>query len=108
MSICGDYKKFTGQTVLEMGRTYAGILGVIAFLTVIARGLVDGAAAETTLRVALVGLLAMALVGIAVGRLAAWSLDQSIRWQVAADLKAQRSRQAESAYGSGQPLPERL
>ncbi len=106
MSICGDYKKFTGQVVLEMGRTYAGILGVIAFLTVLARGLVDGAAAETTLRLALVGLLAMALVGIAVGRLAAWSLDQSIRWQVLADLEARRSMPAESAHGNGQPSPE--
>ena len=71
-----------------MGRRYAGILGALAFLTVVGRGLIDGGGAETTLRIAVTSLFVMAVVGVIVGRLAAWFVEESIRWQVRAELEA--------------------
>ena len=73
-----------------MGRTYAGILGTIAFLTVLGRGLIHGAEAVPTLRLASASLLVMAVLGAIVGRLAAWLIDQSIRWQVQGELEARQ------------------
>lgn len=83
-----------------MGRIYAGILGVIAFLTVLVRGLIGGGNVETTMQAAVVSLAFMALVGAVIGRLAAWFVEDSIRWQVQCELENhQRSndkgRQAE-------------
>lgn len=71
-----------------MGHTYAGILGVVAFLTVIGRGLIDGGGVETTLRFAVASLFVMAAVGMIVGRLAEWFVEESMRWQIQAELEA--------------------
>jgi tetrahydromethanopterin S-methyltransferase subunit C len=69
-----------------MGRTYAGILGVIAFLTVLVRGLIDGRSAETIMQAAVTSLVIMAVVGAIVGRLAAWLIEDTIRWQIHREL----------------------
>ena len=84
---CGDYEEFTSQAGRQVSRTYAGILGVIAFLTVLVRGLIDGGNVETTMQTAVMSLLAMALVGAVVGRLAAWFIEDSVRWQVQCELE---------------------
>jgi hypothetical protein len=76
-----------------MGRTYAGILGVIAFLTVLLRGLIDGGSVETTMQTAVASLALMALLGAIIGRLGAWFVEDSIRWQIQCELEAhQRSK----------------
>jgi hypothetical protein len=85
-----------------MGRTYAGILGVIAFLTVIGRGLIQEGGVESTMRLAVTSLLVMAVVGGVIGRLAAWFVEESIRWHLQVQLQAQRHRtNAEPARESG-------
>ena len=88
-----------------MGRTYAGILGILAFLLVLGRGLINGGSVETTIRVACTSLLVMALVGAIVGRLAAWFVEQSIRWQIQGELEAhsQFRDEARRTVGGQQP-----
>jgi hypothetical protein len=62
-----------------VGRNYAGVLGLLAFFTALARGLLHEASAEGTLHTACLALLAFAAVGYVVGSLAAWNIEQSIR-----------------------------
>lgn len=66
-----------------MGRNYAGVLGLLAFFTTLARGLTQGANAEGTLLIACLALLIFAVVGYVIGSLAAWNVEQSIRAQLA-------------------------
>ena len=69
-----------------MGRTYAGILGAIGFLTVVARGIASGGGLESTLKTASASLFVLAAVGAVVGQLAAWIVDESVRVQVHSEL----------------------
>jgi hypothetical protein len=85
----------------RMGRMYAGILGALAFLLVLGRGLIHGADLETTARVACTGLVVMALVGAVVGRLAAWFIEQSICWQIQGELDARPQTRDEARRTNG-------
>lgn len=87
-----------------MGRNYAGILGVIAFLTVLGRGLVGGDTVATTMRVAVCSLAAMAVVGAIIGRLGAWLVEESIRWRIHQEL-ATEQRPAERVRPAERELP---
>jgi len=69
-----------------VGRTYAGILGLIAMLTVIARGVIAGGDPQTTLAMATGCLALFAAIGAVVGRLAAWTVDDAVRARLAADV----------------------
>ena len=62
-----------------MGRRYAGILGSLAFLTVVTRGLVHGAGVQATLSNAVVCLFVFACVGYVLGRLAGGIVLDSVR-----------------------------
>jgi hypothetical protein len=62
-----------------VGRRYAGILGTIAFTTVVLQGLVRGGDMESTLRAAALSTLAYTGIGYVVGRLAAWIVHDSLR-----------------------------
>lgn len=84
-----------------MGRAYGGILGVIAFLTVLGRGLFDGGGVETTMGTAVASLFVMTAVGAIAGRLAAWCVEESIRWQVQAHVEALPPEGNGSASGDG-------
>ena len=53
-----------------MGRAYAGILGLLAFGTVIARNLVDGGSVESAMIYASLALFAFAALGFVIGVLA--------------------------------------
>lgn len=53
-----------------MGHTYAGILGPLAFLIVMARSLFGGGGTESTLLLACVCLFVFAGIGYIVGRIA--------------------------------------
>ena len=76
-----------------MGRTYAGIVGLLAFTTLLARGWLDGAAVAATIKIACFGLFLWALIGWVLGRLAAWIVEESLRAQWNAEVAAlQRAR----------------
>ena len=71
-----------------MGRIYAGVLGSLAFLTVLARSLVHTGGAESSIGQAIVCLLVFALIGGVLGQLAGWIVDDSVRSRLAAELAA--------------------
>lgn len=78
-----------------MGRTYAGILGPLAFGLVTARGVVSGAGTEGTILAASAALFVFAALGYIAGRLAEYLVNESVRGQfqaamVAWELKEQK------------------
>jgi hypothetical protein len=72
-----------------MARYYAGILGSLAFATVIMRGLLHGAGADSTLGTAMLCLLGFTLVGLVVGHLAATTIHEGVWQRMSAELEAQ-------------------
>lgn len=72
-----------------MGRTYAGILGPLAMVVIICRGLRDSAGLEGTLTVAIVALAIYAIVGSIVGQIAEATVDESVRLKIERQLNAQ-------------------
>lgn len=85
-----------------MGRSYGGILGLVAFLTVLARGCVRGGGAEPTLFAAWLGLLAFTPLGCIVGWVAERTVEESIRSKLAAELAA---REAKDSATPGKTKP---
>lgn len=69
-----------------MARSYGGTLALIAFLTVVLRGCVHGAAAETTLFTAWLCLLGAFPLGCVIGGLGDWIVLESIRGKLAAEI----------------------
>ena len=53
-----------------MGRTYAGILGPLAFTTILARSVIDNSSVESTMMLATVCLFLFAGIGYLVGQVA--------------------------------------
>jgi hypothetical protein len=72
-----------------MAHTYAGILGLLAMLVVIARGIKNGAGVEGTLFEAFVGLAAFTLVGFVLGKLADHAIQDSVTQQMERELAQQ-------------------
>ena len=83
-----------------MGRAYAGVLGPVAFLVTMVRGLMHGSAAESTLLAASGALFLFAGLGYVIGRLASWTIYDAVRSKVAAEVSIQ---QAEKAAGGSRP-----
>ena len=71
-----------------MGRTYAGILGVTAFATVVARGILGGGSLEATLQGACGCLFVFAAIGFVAGQMAALIVSDSVRAKFATELQA--------------------
>jgi hypothetical protein len=71
-----------------MGRSYAGILGPLAFATTVIRGLAAGHGAEGTLQTACLAMFAFAALGYVLGRAAALIVDDSVRAGFRAELEA--------------------
>ncbi len=71
-----------------MGRIYAGVLGSVAFATVLARSLIHIGGVESSLWQAVVCLLLFSLIGGALGRLAEWIVEDSVRARLAAEMVA--------------------
>lgn len=80
-----------------MGRTYAGILGSIAFVTVLTRGLIDGSDAESTLRMAIFGLAAFSLLGYVVGQIANSVVLESVKKRFDEHLREREHKHANVA-----------
>lgn len=74
-----------------VGRAYARILGLVAFGTVASRGLLAAHAPSETLLAASGAMFAFAAAGLVVGELASWIVEESVQWQIAAEIAAQES-----------------
>jgi hypothetical protein len=85
-----------------MARIYAGILGLLAFATVVARGLVHAGSASETIRQASMVMFVFTAVGYAVGRVAQWTVDDSVRGRLAGEI-ANQSRAASTRTTAAKP-----
>ena len=72
-----------------MGRAYAGVLGPLAFLTVLAQGLVHSANAQETLWRAVVALAAFAGIGCVAGQIAGRIVEDAVRGRLTAEMTRQ-------------------
>jgi len=72
---------------------YAGILGPLAFLTALIRGLMHGSGAESVLWTAWCGLLVFAAVGYVIGWIGQRTVEDAISSRIAAELSARRAAQ---------------
>jgi len=68
---------------------YAGILGLLAFLTSSVRGLLHGGQVESILLTAWFSLLAFAAVGAVVGWIAGRAVEESVRTRIQQALAAE-------------------
>ena len=71
-----------------MGRKYAGILGPLAFATALFRGLILGDGVEPTLKLAMLGLFAFALLGVVVGGIAEATILESVKTRFDNEMRA--------------------
>ena len=71
-----------------MGRTYAGVLGLLAFGLILARGLLLGADADASLATACGGLFGFAAVGLVAGTLADRFTSEAVKARFEAALKS--------------------
>ena len=69
-----------------MGRIYAGVLGPLALLTVLGRGLLHGGGIDGTLYAGWLALMAFAGIGYLVGKIAGSTVEASIQQRLAAEL----------------------
>ncbi len=83
-----------------MARTYAGVLGSLAFLVCLARGIVHGAPAVSVLGTACGHLLVFAAIGYVLGWMARGIVDDAVRGRLAAELAAEQSAESASAETS--------
>jgi hypothetical protein len=65
-----------------MGRIYAGILGPLAMVVIICRGIMDSAGLEGTLTLAIVALAVYAAIGAVLGQIAQATIDESVRYKI--------------------------
>ena len=75
-----------------MGPRYAGILGPLAYVLVLTRGLIDGSSPESILGLAVVCLLVFAGIGYMAGRVADKVLWDSVKKQFSDELQARGNR----------------
>ncbi len=71
-----------------MARTYAAVLGLLGFSAAIVRGIVEAQTANQTVWQAVFNLVAFGFVGLLVGCIAQWTVDDSIRSQLATQMQA--------------------
>jgi hypothetical protein len=67
-------------------------LGLIAFTTVIARGVLGGSEPESTMLTATICMAALASAGYVVGRIAEQTIEESVRGKLATRLAAEREK----------------
>ena len=71
-----------------MGPSYAGILGSLAYVIVISRGVLQGCAVEGTVKLSILMLFVFAAVGYVIGKIAESTIKDSIRVQLQRELEA--------------------
>ena len=75
-----------------MGPRYAGILGPLAYILVLSRGLIDGSSPKSIVGLSNVCLLAFAGIGYLTGRIADKVLWDSLKKQFTDEMQAQSTR----------------
>jgi hypothetical protein len=80
-----------------MGRTYAGVLGLLAFLVVIARGLIHHGSVSSTLTLALGAMFTFAGIGLVLGQMAAQTVADALRSQLVAETERLRTATKDTA-----------
>ncbi len=75
-----------------MARQYAGILGLLALVVSLMRGLAAGGGGEATLWMAWLNLLAFSVIGAAIGWLAERIVRDSVSSQILSELQEQKSK----------------
>jgi hypothetical protein len=80
-----------------VGRSYAGVLGLVAFAAAVARGVVHGAGTEATLGRASASLAAFMALGWLIGRLAEWIVEEYVRARQTADVPPRKDATARVA-----------
>jgi hypothetical protein len=89
-----------------MGRSYAGILGPLAFVTELARGALRSAGTESTVTTAVAALFAFAAIGFVLGELAGWIVNDSVRSRLALEIAAAKPKApAANAGGATMAVP---
>lgn len=84
-----------------MARTYAGVLGSLAFLVSLARGLLHGGSAESVVWGACGCLLVFAVIGCGLGQMAQGIVDDAVVGRLAAELAAQERAETPPAGPDG-------
>jgi len=84
-----------------VARTYAGILGPLAFLTSLAHGLVHGGATVSVLWTSWCCLLAFSAVGYVCGWTADRVVEDSVRTRILAELAARQHTDAAQSPATG-------
>jgi hypothetical protein len=80
-------------------RTYSGCLGLIAMLTMLARGALQGAATAEVVWQAWLALWCFAAIGLVAGRLAEWMVDESVRARISEELARREAAVAGTSLG---------
>ena len=80
-----------------MGRTYGGVLGLLAFLVTIARGLIHHGSLSSTITQALVAMFIFAGIGFVLGQMAAQTVAGALRTQFLAESERLRTAGSEPA-----------
>ena len=71
-----------------MGPSYAGILGTLAYVIVILRGVLQGYAVEGTIKLSILLLFVFAAIGYVIGKIAESTIEDSIQVQLQRELEA--------------------
>lgn len=74
-----------------MAHIYAGILGPLAFMTCVARGMTHGGGTESVLFNAWCALLLFSAVGCVIGWIAEHVVEDAVRGRIAAELAAEKA-----------------
>ena len=69
-----------------MARIYCGILGLLSFLTTLARGWIHGGDTESILRTAWLNLLLFGIIGLVIGWIAERIVEESVNARLATEL----------------------
>lgn len=84
-----------------MAQTYAGILGSLAFLTSLARGLIHFGGTESVLWSVWLSLLVFSVVGYLIGWVAEKIVEDSVRGRISAELAGEETARAPQPAASG-------
>ncbi len=75
-----------------MARTYAGILGSLAMAVALVRGIMSGGGAEETVVHALAAMMGFGLLGLAIGGIAGWIVEDAVYAQVQQEVTAHEAQ----------------
>lgn len=86
-----------------MGRTYAGVLGCLAFATVLVHGAIHHAGLEATVVRAVGMMVGFAVVGFLLGSVAQNVVEESVRARMAQELAERAAESQDGAATAAKP-----